>query len=366
MAKELTENKHRIIFIDLMRAFAVLQMVQGHTINVLLADEFRDSSLPVYAVWHFMRGMTAPIFMFTAGIVFTYLFRMVKKPFKENPRVKKGVKRGLLLIFIGYMLRYPTWTIFDFSHVSEESWQVFFAVDVLHLIGLSLFALLALLYLSEKIKINDYLFFSIAASAVFLFAPLADKINWIDFLPLPVAGYFYDGTGSLFPLFPWAGYVIAGGVLGSYLAQHPLVFKTVRFSMLLAVFGAGFIIASLASDYITQVMGINIIAAQSSPNLVLFRIGFVLLLNALVSFIALEVTHIPKLLILIGRNTLLIYVIHLLILYGSAWNPGIYKYWVRSMDGWQSFGLALVMIILMTVMVIVLNKFKMRNKQLVT
>ena len=75
-----------------MRAFAVLQMVQGHTINVLLAEQYRNTDYIFYAVWNFMRGMTAPIFMFTAGTVFTYLFRCVQKPFNENPRVKKGIK----------------------------------------------------------------------------------------------------------------------------------------------------------------------------------------------------------------------------------------------------------------------------------
>jgi len=88
------EKKHRIIFIDLMRTFAVFQMVQGHTIDTLLADNFRNPDNFIYASWHFLRGVTAPIFMFTAGIVFTYLFRLVQKPFNENPRVKKGIKRG--------------------------------------------------------------------------------------------------------------------------------------------------------------------------------------------------------------------------------------------------------------------------------
>ena len=87
------EKKHRIIFIDLMRAFAVFQMVQGHTIDTLLAENFRNIDNPIYALWYFLRGMTAPIFMFTAGIVFTYLFRLVQKPINENPRVKKGIKR---------------------------------------------------------------------------------------------------------------------------------------------------------------------------------------------------------------------------------------------------------------------------------
>ncbi|MBT8387337.1 MAG: DUF1624 domain-containing protein, partial [Ignavibacteria bacterium] len=79
-----SEQKHRIIFIDLIRAFAVLQMVQGHTINVLLAEGSRNPELPFYTVWYFMRGMTAPIFMFTAGTVFTYLFCSVKQPFNNN------------------------------------------------------------------------------------------------------------------------------------------------------------------------------------------------------------------------------------------------------------------------------------------
>ena len=92
----ISEQKHRIIFIDLMRAFAVLQMVQGHTINVLLAEQFRNTDFIFYAVWHFMRGMTAPIFMFTAGIVFTYLFRSVKKPF--SPNEFSLLKEGYVLI----------------------------------------------------------------------------------------------------------------------------------------------------------------------------------------------------------------------------------------------------------------------------
>ena len=44
-------------------------MVQGHTVDVLLAPDLRTTELPAFAVWYFLRGMTAPIFMFTAGTV---------------------------------------------------------------------------------------------------------------------------------------------------------------------------------------------------------------------------------------------------------------------------------------------------------
>ena len=361
-----TEPKHRVIFIDLLRAIAVLQMVQGHTISVFLSPELRSTDLPVYAVWYFLRGMTAPIFMFTAGTVFTYLFRSVKKPFSENYRVKKGIRRALLLIFLGYMLRYPTWTIVDFSEVTAENWQLFIAVDVLQLIGFSLLILLLILFIAEKFKLNFTATFIISTTLIFLASPFIDNINWNSFLPAALAAYLYNGSGSLFPVFPWAGYVIAGGVLGSYLAQNPMVFKTSRFSLILAIFGGAFTLTALIADLILKSMYVQIIDPQAEPNTILFRIGFVLLLTAVVSYISLRVNKIPQLLILAGRNTLLIYVVHLIILYGSAWTPGLALLWGYSFSGWQSFGAALIMITLMTLMVMGIHKLKIHNKELVT
>ena len=360
------EKKHRIIFIDLMRAFAVFQMVQGHTINTLLADDFRNTDNLIYATWHFMRGLTAPIFMFTAGTVFTYLFRLVQKPFKENPRVKKGIKRGLLLIFLGYLLRYPTWTVFDFSYVSDYSLEVFLAVDVLQLIGFGLLVLITLLYLSEKFNLNDYITIAVAALIIFLVSPTFFKIDWNSFLPQAIAGYFYTGTGSLFPFFPWAGYVIAGGVLGAYLAKHPLVFKTSKFSLTLLISGFILIAISMVIRYAIILAGNEAEVNSASTNLIFFRVGCVLLLNSIVSYISLKVNSIPKLIILIGRNTLMIYVVHLLILYGSAWNPGLYGWIGKTFNGVQAIISAVVMLSLMTFMVMLFNKFKIKNKQLVT
>lgn len=361
-----SEPKHRVIFIDLLRAIAVLQMVQGHTVDVLLSQDLRTAEFAIYNIWHFLRGMTAPIFMFTAGTTFTYLFKSVKKSFLENYRVKKGIRRALLLLFIGYLLRYPSPSIFDFSYVTENGWQIFFIVDVLHLIGVSLLILLLVLFISEKIKLNSIYSFIVTATAIFLLSPFTENILWNSFLPAPFAAYFYSKTGSLFPIFPWAGYVVSGAVLGSYLAQNPMVFKSSRFSKLLAIFGATFILTSLLSEIVLYNLQIAVSNPQISPNTIFFRIGFVLLLTSFVSYISLKVEKIPQLIILVGRNTLLIYVVHLIILYGSIWTPGLKLLWGESLSGWQSFIAALIMITLMTYMVIVIHKLKIRNKELVT
>jgi uncharacterized membrane protein len=349
-----------------MRAIAVLQMVQGHTIHVFLSADLRTTEFPLYAVWNFMRGMTAPIFMFTAGTVFTYLFRSVKKPFEQNYRVKKGVRRAILLLFLGYILKYPTWTVFDFSEVTKDKLQLFFAVDVLQLIGFSLLILLFVLFITEKLKLNYTATFIISSVLFFLLSPFIDMIAWNSFLPEPIAAYFYSGTGSQFPLFPWAGYVVSGGILGCYLAQHPFVFKTTRFSILLAIFGGAFTITSILSELVLQAMNFQIYNPQSAPSTIFLRIGFVLLLTSVVSFISLRVNKIPHLLILVGRNTLLIYFIHLIVLYGSTWTPGLTLLWGGSFSGWQSFGAAVLMLTLMTFMVLGIHKLKIRNKELET
>jgi uncharacterized membrane protein len=361
-----TDQAHRVIFIDLMRAIAVLQMVQGHTISVFLSKELQTTELPLFAIWYFLRGMTAPIFMFTAGTVFTYLFRSVKRPFKQNYRVKKGIRRAFLLIFFGYVLRYPTWKVIDFSEVTPEQWQAFITVDVLQLIGVSLLILLLILFITEKLKQKFTLNFALSAAFIFLISPFTELINWNSFLPAPVAAYFYSGIGSLFPLIPWAGYVIAGGVLGSYLAENPLVFKTAEFSIKVGIYGIAFVAIAFLSQHLIATYNIQIINPQTEPNTILFRMGFVLILTAIVSYISLSLNRIPLLIILAGRNTLLIYVVHLVILFGSAWTPGLDLLWGSSFSGWLSFLAALFMITLMTFMVLLIHMLKIHNKELVT
>jgi uncharacterized membrane protein len=362
-----SEKKHRIIFIDLMRAFAVIQMVQGHTVDALLAPEFRSEQYPVYFMWNFMRGLTAPIFMFTAGTVFTYLFRLAGETFENNPRVKKGFFRFLLLVSLGYLLRYPTYKVFDYSDVTQDQLNIFFAVDVLQLIGFGLLILMISAYISEKIKLGDTVVFTSIALLFFILTPFISKINWVAYLPQPVAGYFYPVTGSLFPLFPWAGYVVLGGVLGSYLARNPFVFKTNKFSLNLTLFGAALILVSAVSVLITEkYFGYYFETTSYSLDTILLRVGIVLVLNSFVSFISQKIESIPRIFILVGRNTLLIYIVHLIILFGSAWNPGLAVLFGSSLDLPETIFSALLMITLMIFMVLLLSKFKLRNKQLVT
>jgi len=52
----------RLVFIDVIRAFAICMMLEGHFIDGLLAPEYRDENNLLFATWLYIRGMTAPVF----------------------------------------------------------------------------------------------------------------------------------------------------------------------------------------------------------------------------------------------------------------------------------------------------------------
>jgi hypothetical protein len=333
-------------------------MVQGHTIDAFLADEYRTYDSLIYGFWVTVRGFTAPIFMVSSGVAFTYLFRSANLPFDSNPRVSKGLMRFVVLLVTAYLLRFPTYRMVDFSQVTHEQWLTFFTVDALHLIGIGILFILFFSYMAEKLKLNEYLVYTLGAAFFFLIWNITEYINWANYLPIPFAAYFYAGTGSLFPLFPWTGYVLAGAILGTYLAKNPGVEKTKKFNYGLGAVGFGFLAAALfVSLYQSTFIGYKYFITDNSF-VILLRLGVVTLLNSLMSILADSLKRIPLLVQEVGRYTLVVYAVHVIILYGSAWIPGFTMFWPKSLNLTLSILAAVVMIVLMVYMVHLIQKIK--------
>ena len=357
----MSESKNRIIYLDILRAIAVLLMVEGHTVDTFLADSYRTTDSLAYSIWITIRGFTAPIFMFTAGVVFTYLLRSNPLPFHKNPRVKKGIKRFFVLIGIGYLLRYPTHTVVDFSDVTQKQWMIFFGIDALHIIGFGILFVVALTYLSEKFGNRDYLLYSIGSAFFFLLTPFVNSLSWDQITPLPIASLLTrTDTGSIFPLFPWAGYISSGAILGTYLAGNKGVQFRSTFGLKLLTIGSLLVLLF----FFFRAFGLKADYDFTSLEFVLIRVGVVLILNGLLSLAALKISKIPQLLKDIGRHTLSIYVVHLIILYGCAWVPSIYYHYGKSFDPITSAFAAAIMLSLMigmTMMIVRFHYFKRRS-----
>lgn len=352
-------KKDRIIYLDLMRAFAVLMMVQGHTIDSLLAVEFRTDSSIFYSIWHLMRGFTAPIFMFTAGVVFTYLLLSGENNNINKTRFKKGFKRFLLLVGLGYLLRYPTYTLINFENISPLQWKIFFAVDTLHLIGFGLLFILLSALAAEKLNISKTVIFSFAALFFFAIAPFLAEIDFSSTLHPFVSGYLNNQQGSLFPLFPWAGYVLWGSVLGSILAKKEKLFVKQNFSFTLISIGFLFILLHLL--YLTFDDQLPYGYYLSSYSILFFRTGFVLFLSGIMALISKNINTIPQIIKTVGKHTLSIYVLHIIILYGSAWSPGLSWLIGKNFSPEQVIFAAVIMLTLMISMAYYVERIKIKN-----
>jgi len=343
-------NSKRIVFLDILRAFAVIAMIQGHTIDILLQQSYRDLNSTFYYLWNFNRGLTAPIFLFTAGCVFTFVFKNKRLPFSKNPRVKKGLIRGIFLILIGYFIKFPTANFIDFKDISPKSWQIFFAIDVLQLIGVGLILLLFLFFINERLKLNFYKLIISSILLLMVMATVFELVDWYSYLHPLTAGYLYMGEGSKFPLLPNLIYILAGAVFGNYIVYNRESLNPAKFRVGIISTGIILILIYELLNYMHHITGNPFNMLSKTTNLVFIRTGMVLLIVYIIMELSLRVNRLPKIIEVVGRYSLLIYIVHLFILYGSAWNRGVAFYYSYSFNGVEAIISAVVLIAVMTIL----------------
>lgn len=350
-----TQQKARIVYIDLIRAIAVLLMVEGHTVDALIGSSFRNYEDIGYRTWLFIRGFTAPVFLFTSGTVFAYLFRKDHHPFSQNPRVKKGLKRIGFLFLIGYLMHFPVLFPWNLLNNSYESIRSMFFVDVLQLIAVGLLLTMVLFYLAERFRLNDYMLFIGAAFLSYVMFVTINHIEWMGVIPEFLAFYLYKSPQTLnnFPLFPWLAYLFGGAALGVLYAKKPDVFRTTRFAVIFTITGTLFMVFAHAMTYSPEFYAFRDYGAVHNLHLLLLRFGVIMLINGALSFFLKQYTSAPRWLILIGRNSLLVYVAHLFVVYGSAWNTILnlsYAY-KNSLTPVEAAGTSVMVILSMIVLV---------------
>ncbi|MGI9534005.1 MAG: heparan-alpha-glucosaminide N-acetyltransferase domain-containing protein [Thermodesulfobacteriota bacterium] len=357
---------NRIIFLDILRAFAVIAMIQGHTIDILLQQSYKNVNSYFYYLWNFNRGLTAPIFLFTAGCVFTFVFKNKKLPFIKNPRVKKGLIRGIILIFIGYLIKFPTSNFINLKDITPESWQIFFAIDVLQLIGVGLILLIFLFYLNERFIVNFYKLMASSILILMLMSINLELVDWYLYINPFSAGYLYMGEGSKFPLLPNIIYILAGAIFGNYIVLNRENIKPSKFRLRIITSGVFLILIYELLNYLHHLTGNPYNILSKSTNLVFIRTGMVILIVYIIIEISLKINKLPKFIEAVGKYSLLIYVVHLFILYGSALNRGVAYYYKYSFNIMESIISALILILIMIFLAYVVNYLGLRNKMIRT
>lgn len=319
----ITENAsvarpQRIVFIDAIRAYAILMMLQGHFIDETLLLKYKDFQDPIYNAWYFFRGITAPIFFFSTGLVFMYLLLKDNRPLLENARVHKGLRRGLLLIALGYLLK---WSLYPLISGYFPPWYI--AVDVLQCIGLALFVLIGAYALHRLTNVSLRVLLAMLGLVTFLLNPTFEATDW-SHLPLLFENYFSLKNGSSFTPVPWVGYTCFGGMLGVWINRHPQFSFTKSFPWILL--GLGLVLYWYSSHWLEslyQVLPWENFIKIANNNHLFHRLGHVLVAVAAVVWITRWWKNMPPLITKIGSETLTIYAVHYVVLYSTWFGLGI-------------------------------------------
>jgi len=340
-------QKTRLYFIDIARSIAILLMLEGHFVDNGLMDVYRDTNNDIYNAWLFVRGFTSPIFLTITGIVFTYLLigNNHLEYFKNN-RIKKGYKRVVELLFWGYVV------------------QVY-AFHVLQCIGIGILSILILYGIYKAVKIIPlwvYFFFAgtIIFSSYIVISSWPKEYYWPESAPIFIQNMFH-GKYSIFPILPRMGYTIYGAMIGVILYTYKS--KVKEWSFILSVFLIGAFLYFFLKDLLLILDGIF-----AHPIYHLYKVdwlyeclGMVLIILSILITLEKFIGEIkPNLFLKIGQNTLTIYILHMVVLYGSITGFGINRVIHKNLTPWQILPATICFILFFVILIYYLDEIKLK------
>jgi uncharacterized membrane protein len=166
-----------------------------------------------------------------------------------------------------------------------------------------------------------------------------------------------QATGSQFPLFPWMGFVLLGAGLGQLYAR----------------WGAGDLSAFaqralIAPGVLLVIAGTSLKPREAAlfgdspgafiPAEVMLRIGACLIILAVFAHLSRRLNRLPHIFGAVAQESLLIYFVHLCIVYGSVWNPGLLQLFGPTRNPLQTLALVVMVVGSMAALAYFWNWFK--------
>jgi len=305
-------------------------MVCAHASWALLSADSRTAVL-----WYgldILFGCVAPIYLFLSGVTLRYALESDR----GADTLRRHTRRLVRLLLLGVWLQIPILSVRQifWNHEPTALAQLLDcnALHVIALVGLLLVALGHLLALRTVAVIA-----AVLALALLLTEPVLGLLPGRELLVPPFRGLFGPQPQATLPLFPFALYPLAGFVLGTWLLSGAGERVRVAWSGLVggSLVALGFLLDAIApaADF-----------WRNSPWYLLFRLGTVIAAVAVAQGWSLR-RHgsLAGVVEWIGRGSLGVYVIHLVLLYGSPVSIGLVG-WQRNtlVEGSSPLTVALV------------------------
>jgi uncharacterized membrane protein len=303
----------RFPFLDWMRGLAILVMIECHTFNSFTRLDLRDGG--PYVLSQFIGGMAAPLFLFMAGM--TMGFQMESLELRQPDRLRRwliSLKRAAYILAIAFAFRFTNW-LFSVPHAGLRELT---KVDILNCMGVGMAVLAALAVFASRERTRFA-----AASAVLIAAvsPVLANLSWSGTPPL-LQEYLVPGQGrGHFPFFPSVSYIAFGLATGTIVKRA----AADRFERLMewsGLIGFGMILIGQYFSNIPYSLYTHANFWTDSPSLIVIRVGICLLIMA-GSYLWTEYCAGARWswMQALGKNSLMVYWIHVMIVYGSVVQP---------------------------------------------
>jgi uncharacterized membrane protein len=313
----------RRAYIDWARGIAVLLMIEAHTLDAWTRPAARHGDL--YREATVLSGFAAPLFLWLAGAaVVLAATRAAVRSGSRTRGVEIACRRGLEIFLLAFLFRLQ-----GFIVTPGGAPVTLFKVDVLNIMGPSMVGV-GLLWGAGRTVAGRVAGCAAAATAVAMLTPIVRATALVGALPVWLQWYVRpSGDLTIFTLFPWAGFVFAGGAVGAVLAEAGDDRVERRLHIVLGAAGAGLIALGF---YAAGRPSIYCVASfwTSSPTWFAIRVGILMVAVAAVYglFAALPHSHRRREgnsltidpLARLGRSSLFVYWIHVELVYGyTSW-----------------------------------------------
>ena len=310
------KEKVRYISADLLRGLVIIIMIEVHVFNAFLLPELKQTGW--FSILNFINGLVAPSFLFVSGFAFQVSSGgKLDEMRKLGKAFWKKIMRIFQIVIIGYALHLPFYSFSKIIHQSTpQQIESFFAVDVLQCIGIGLLFLFLSRLIIKSDKVYHY-FLIVSLLLVMVLSPSVYKIDFNLFFYPVIGNYFNRLHGSLFPVFPWLNFLLAGGIFAKYFVdartkgEEQLFVNRTLIAGIVAILSGHIFFSPLLPDFIQ--------AARPHPVFYLERLGYVLFLFVLCWYWD-KKSKSPKSFVLdASKESLLVYWLHLIIIFGMFW-----------------------------------------------
>jgi hypothetical protein len=278
-----------------------LVMVQGHTFDSLLTPAAQAEAL--YRAEVILHGSTAPGFLFASGFV----AGLPRSPLSLRATLRRA-RRLLFVLGVGYALHLPYFSLWKTAHAGAAEQAALFACDALQVIAMTQLFVLVLQWIfgARWTVVTGLLGVAVLAAGPWIWAAGLSKG-----LTPGLGAYLDQSTGSHFPIFPFSSFVLAGTVAGAALGRQDVAVRQRRGRL----WGVGLVAMGIA---LSLGLGPWVDFWGVSPGYAVLRLGGLLLLLVFVERVARRGSRITAPLALLGHETLLVFVFHLYLLFGSV------------------------------------------------